>query len=118
MGTGIYRSSNPPITAKNCVPCGYRDIPLTTGDILDSEMRSLWVQGYTGDDTMKIVINAAFPVGTGIYRHLHQRQGILHRVPCGYRDIPYFYTVYEWVNQRSLWVQGYTRTWYLGAECI
>ena len=70
------------------VPCGYRDIPLSLVAINVTVGRSLWVQGYTGNQVMTTSLKVAFPVGTGIYRTIYRTNLATACVPCGYRDIP------------------------------
>ena len=90
MGTGIYRLVDEGSKLIKCVPCGYRDIPIFFTFFSIGFQRSLWVQGYTGFETIKKEFDPAFPVGTGIYRlFLSQSTNEL---------------------KRSLWVQGYTDT--------
>ena len=68
VGTGIYRLINRSASDSVSVPCGYRDIPKKLS-LLDMILkRSLWVQGYTGDEIAAFEKYLAFPVGTGIYR--------------------------------------------------
>ena len=108
MGTGIYRSSASCKQALISVPCGYRDIPHPFTLATNGITRSLWVQGYTALINGSIYVKGAFPVGTGIYRYGVCSCNASRCVPCGYRDIPIFFTFFSIGFQRSLWVQGYT----------
>ena len=70
MGTGIYRHDLSIFDTLSSVPCGYRDIPQFKTDESEMSLRSLWVQGYTGQCRIGLQMEIAFPVGTGIYRKI------------------------------------------------
>ena len=69
MGTGIYRVDKKWQYAAMSVPCGYRDIPPINNAAPPTDLRSLWVQGYTEPVSDVLYSVFAFPVGTGIYRY-------------------------------------------------